>query len=100
MTLFGLMNKDPLPVIPATECRNPDAVLRIRDVAAAGRERCLIEAKRQRAVLVAAVKDYRMALEEWQIQRNDEVEYCQTGLTDATVCVRTPKRAWHAGVHE
>ena len=64
MTLSEVMNEDPLPLIPATQCRDPNAVQQIPDAAAAGREQHLMEATRQRAVLTAAVKDYRMARDE------------------------------------
>ena len=50
----------------------------------------------QRAVLTAAISYYRRAREEWHEQRHDEVLYCQTVLHDATVYVRTMKRAWQA----
>ena len=64
VTCFEVMNEDPLPPITATQCRDPDAAQQIRNAAAtAGRERRLMKAKRQRAVLAAAVKDYRMAQE-------------------------------------
>ena len=100
MTLSEVMNEDTHPLIPATQCCDPDAVQRICDAAAAGRERRLLEAKRQRGVLAAAVKDYRMARDEWHQQHHDEVSYCQSVLHDGTVCVRTPKRAWRAVEHE
>ena len=64
VTCFELMNADHVFPIPVTQCRDPDAAQRICDAAAAGCERRLIEAKRQRDVLAAAVKEYRMAQEE------------------------------------
>ena len=87
------MNEDPLPPFPATQCRDPDAVQRIRDTAATERERRLMEAQRQRAALAAVVKDYRMAQEERHQQRQDEAPYYQMVLHDATECAKTPKRA-------
>ena len=88
MTLSEVMNEDARPLIPATQCRDPDAVQWIRDAAAAKSERRLMEPNSQRALLAAAVKDYRMAREAWHQKRLDEVLYCQTGLHDATVCIR------------
>ena len=59
-----------------------ESVQYLREAHAAGYEQRQIYAKRQRAVLAAAVKAYRLPQQEWKQQIHLETSYCCTSVAD------------------